>query len=369
MDVLSVCPRLIQFSPHYYEGFVTAKNQDFHIKITLPPGERRTLHGTTIECEWRLKHLLRHNLQLLKQRLQNSSSLAGFLVEFVSVLESQIDKKSLSIPQGDAAKHYAALLQEIETLGWDKLNYIDSEFKQIHLKATDEGGRGHVIQINLPDRYPELPPLCKTDLPRPFEPIWSGTHSSLMKLYQQFAEQLQEYQVLWDQLGSLDRNTWILEPEKPVYSCMYRRIALESNASLQIEVNPQHPRLMPECRFLGADHVISPLKEKLNQQLHLWDPECNLLENLQTVLGVEFPSPSTTKKEDFSADCGICYAYRLDSHIPDQVCDDSRCAQPFHQNCLYEWLRALPDSRQSFNTVFGECPYCSKPITVKMPHS
>ena len=34
--------------------------------------------------------------------------------------------------------------------------------------------------------------------------------------------------------------------------------------------------------------------------------------------------------------CGICYAYRLDAQIPDQVCEDSRCAQPFHQTCLYE---------------------------------
>ena len=40
--------------------------------------------------------------------------------------------------------------------------------------------------------------------------------------------------------------------------------------------------------------------------------------------------------QDLSADCGICYAYRLDGQIPDQVCDDSRCEQSFHQACLYE---------------------------------
>ena len=27
---------------------------------------------------------------------------------------------------------------------------------------------------------------------------------------------------------------------------------------------------------------------------------------------------------------------------------------------MLQWLRALPSSRQSFNVVFGECPYCSK---------
>ncbi len=34
--------------------------------------------------------------------------------------------------------------------------------------------------------------------------------------------------------------------------------------------------------------------------------------------------------------CGICYAYRLDTQIPDQQCEDARCTQPFHQTCLYE---------------------------------
>lgn len=40
--------------------------------------------------------------------------------------------------------------------------------------------------------------------------------------------------------------------------------------------------------------------------------------------------------KDFSMDCGICYAYQLDGAIPDQVCDNAQCGQPFHQICLYE---------------------------------
>lgn len=40
--------------------------------------------------------------------------------------------------------------------------------------------------------------------------------------------------------------------------------------------------------------------------------------------------------QSFSVECGICYSYRLDSAIPDQVCNDPRCGQPFHQACLYE---------------------------------
>lgn len=112
--------------------------------------------------------------------------------------------------------------------------------------------------------------------------------------------------------------------------------------------------------------VVVPLREHLNANIQSWNPQLSVFANLENLLGQKFPSPSTTKKEDFSMECGICYAYRLNDLIPDKVCDDSRCGQSFHSLCLYEWLRDLPSTRQSFNMVFGECPYCSKPITVKM---
>ena len=52
--------------------------------------------------------------------------------------------------------------------------------------------------------------------------------------------------------------------------------------------------------------------------------------------------------------------------LPDRVCDNAKCARPFHRPCLSEWLRSAPNSRQSFNTVFGECPYCSTAISVSI---
>lgn len=33
--------------------------------------------------------------------------------------------------------------------------------------------------------------------------------------------------------------------------------------------------------------------------------------NLEAALELKLPSPATTAKADYSADCGICYAYRL----------------------------------------------------------
>eukprot|EP01027_Heterolobosea_sp_BB2_P011504 GEZU01016744.1.p1 GENE.GEZU01016744.1~~GEZU01016744.1.p1 ORF type:complete len:153 (+),score=10.88 GEZU01016744.1:140-598(+) len=143
-----------------------------------------------------------------------------------------------------------------------------------------------------------------------------------------------------------------------------RRIGIGNHSSLQIELDPLCPRGVPECRFLGADSVVVPLRDKLNQNiLAQWDYTDTPRNNLQRVLGIEFPRPKEALKEDFSVECGICYSYRLNNQIPDKVCDN--CCMPFHRVCLFEWLRSVPSTRQSFDTLFGNCPYCSASITVK----
>ncbi|MBN3290796.1 FANCL ligase, partial [Polypterus senegalus] len=180
---------------------------------------------------------------------------------------------------------------------------------------------------------------------------------------------LESLKQFWDVMDEIDEQTWVLEPEKPTRSATMRRIAIGNNVSLNIEVDPRHPKMLPECCFLGADHVVAPLKNKLNTNMHLWNPDYSILHNLKEVLEIEFTLPGSQEKSSFSMDCGICYSYRLEAAIPDQVCNDPRCGQPFHQTCLYEWLRGLPSCRQSFNIVFGECPYCSKVCTTFYDYS
>lgn len=97
---------------------------------------------------------------------------------------------------------------------------------------------------------------------------------------------------------------------------------------------------------------------------HSWDQAKTPRENLQAILRLEFPSPVSSEKEEFSMECGICYAEELASALPDRICDNTKCARAFHTQCLYEWLKALPTSRSSFNTVFGTCPYCTEALTV-----
>uniref|UniRef100_A0A452RSU8 E3 ubiquitin-protein ligase FANCL n=1 Tax=Ursus americanus TaxID=9643 RepID=A0A452RSU8_URSAM len=260
---------------------------------------------------------------------------------------------------------YSSLIEEIGTLGWDKLVYVDTCLSTIKLKAEDASGRKHLITLKLKAKYPAESPDCFVDFPVSFSVSWTP-QSSLVSIYGQFLAALESLKAFWDVMDEIDEKTWVLEPEKPTRSATARRIALGNNASVNIEVDPRHPTMLPECCFLGADHVVKPLGIKLSRNIHLWDPENSLLQNLKDVLEIDFPARANLEKSDFSMDCGICYAYQLDGAIPDQVCDNSQCGQPFHQICLYEWLRGLLTSRQSFNIIFGECPYCSKPITLKM---
>ena len=71
-----------------------------------------------------------------------------------------------------------------------------------------------------------------------------------------FHKVLSQYEDFWDMLDEIDSNTWVLEPDYPSRSCTNRRIALGNNASIHIDLNPANPRLLPECRFMGADNGI-----------------------------------------------------------------------------------------------------------------
>lgn len=364
MDVLAVCPHLVCQNPEQtvYAGLLVVKNETFQLSIHLPAPN--VLRGATINTDWRLSQILKSYTPVLKKRLEQCSSLAEFLAEFKNIVERQVS--STGSRSALPVTYYNELITQIEQLGWTHLVYVDGSFKEVHLQATDEGKRCHILKLYLAAKHPAEAPRCVVDLPAAFTPVWGHNKNTLAAVYAQFTQTTHEYQELWDVLDELDKNTWVLEPENPTRASTSRRIAIGSSGSLQLAIDAAHPRSLPECRFLGADHVTQPLKENLNRNLDKWNPAGSLYTNLQNVLEFQFPSPEHTSKEEFSVDCGICYSHRLGDKIPDQVCGDARCDSQYHQECLYEWFRSL-GCRQSFNTLFGECLYCSRPITVKMP--
>ncbi|XP_029401083.1 E3 ubiquitin-protein ligase FANCL isoform X2 [Mus pahari] len=323
-----------------YEGFISAQGSDFHLRIVLPKDLQ--LKKARLLCSLQLKNILNEYHQVVQQRMKHSPDLTSFMMELKMILEVALKNKQELCVQPPSCSFCKDLLTEIGAIGWDKLACVESSFSTIKLKADDTSGREHLITVKLKAK------------------------SSLVDVYSQFLVALETLKVFWDVMDEIDEKTWVLEPEKPPRSVTARRIALGKNVSINIEVDPRHPTMLPEFCFLGADHVTKPLGMKLSGSIHLWDPENSLLQNLKDVLEIDFPARTILEESDFSMDCGICYAHHLNGAIPDQVCNNPQCGQPFHQICLYEWLRGLSTSRQSFNVFFGDCPYCSKPITLKM---
>ncbi|NXF04237.1 FANCL ligase, partial [Smithornis capensis] len=337
--LLRHCPLLLPQNREgtAYEGFVTAQGRDFHLRILLP--EDFQLKNARVECSWSLKKILHGYKHILKQEIALKNT------------------QDLHIPR--PPEYYSCLVRDLETLGWNKVSYVDTGLTTVKLKAEDSCGRQHLITLKFNAKYPTEPPDCLVDFPIQFAVSWMP-QNSLIDIYNQFLAALESLKEFWDTLDEIDGKTWVLEPENPTRSATTRRIAIGNNVSVNVEVDPHHPNMLPECYFLGADHVVAPLRTKLNNNMHLWNPEISLLQNLKDLLEIDFPSRAVLEKSDFAQACGICYAYRLDGSAPEHVCDDPRCGQPFHQACLYEWLQGLPTSRQSFNTIFGECPYCNK---------
>ena len=60
------------------------------------------------------------------------------------------------------------------------------------------------------------------------------------------------------------------------------------------------------------------MKDNLNAKSDTYDPECSLVDNLQRILGIDFPGPADSADlleegggAEASGECGICYNFHL----------------------------------------------------------
>ncbi|XP_039385762.1 E3 ubiquitin-protein ligase FANCL isoform X2 [Mauremys reevesii] len=327
--LLRQCPLLLPQNREgsVYEGFVTVQDRDFHIRILLPSDFQ--LKNARIHCSWRLKKVLHGYHQIVKQRLQHCSDLVSFMVEFKTILEAAL-KNAQELHAPPPPEYYSYLVRDIETLGWNKVVYVDTGLNTIKLKGEDSCGRQHLITLKLNAKYPAEPPDCCVDFPVEFAISWIP-QSSLVDIYSQFLAALESLKEFWNAMDEIDEKTWVLEPENPTRSATMRRIAVGNNVSINLEVDPRHPTMLPECYFLGADHVVNPLRTKLNNNMHLWDPDTTLLQNLKEVLEIDFPSRAVLEKthmhltkdamkQSFLQDLKAL----ADRAIPEEMLDDLR---------------------------------------------
>ncbi|KAF9423182.1 hypothetical protein BGZ94_008363 [Podila epigama] len=313
----------------------------------------------------------------------------SFLVELVDIMETILSSDAQKRNQEPPVAYWTHIMEQLDTVGWERVVHMEPNMTTIQLEIMDGQGRQHIMTVCFPPGYPAVPFTVDPLVIPPIDSASSGNTSldpkhvqysnrltlpdgsSLYDAIIQTEKKLDLFQDFWNVMQDFDTNTWVIDPEKPTRTDRVRRCALGKHCSIQINIDPLSPRMVPETRLFGPAAVVEPLRTKLYNNISLWDETKLPRENLEKLLELEdgFPSPISTSKEDMQIECGICYSFRYDGQVPDQICGHSKCQRPYHRVCLYEWLRSLPTTRQSFHTLFGQCPYCNETITTTAPKS
>ncbi|WVZ60383.1 hypothetical protein U9M48_010417 [Paspalum notatum var. saurae] len=273
---------------------------------------------------------------------------------------------------------YSSVFAQIEEIGWERLVSAtgDDGMSCLTFRVVDEQGRIHLLEITLPMGYAASPPLIAADVPYLPKIRWSKS-SRLKDVICQFQEHLKILQEFWSTMDEIDKVLLVVDPAKTTYAMSHRCIALGDDCYILLHVDAHKPSSLPECRFLGTDRKLDRLIMSWRKNRKKWDTKKKFHENLASILDFPLPAPPSASnvENNDQADCGICYA----THLPvddelgahsgrptDYTCDNPSCSRAFHSVCLKDWLRSITTTRQSFDVLFGNCPYCSDPVAVKI---
>eukprot|EP00035_Acanthoeca_spectabilis_P037069 m.43366 g.43366 ORF g.43366 m.43366 type:complete len:379 (-) comp8424_c0_seq2:213-1349(-) len=370
-------PLLCLDSTDSYTGYVTLFGEDELIRISRPSdgswADAVLAVSPTLAAAISEPEALRTCIK--RSKCTSVTGVVDELVEYVQRSGAQRQHQHQQVPDNSIAatatiELQTLLVQELDEVGWAPVRSVHLDRATVVLSTSDSRGVVHQLEVTLTAAYPTTAPKVAAALPAPFTPEWPPAHSDggrLGALLAQFGMELERHQRLWSELALIDERCWVLEPSHPTPKDALRRVVVGSNTSIQLTLDPNYPSMLPECRFLGPEHTVAPLRSKLSYNAVRWDETLSVLDNVEAVLEVECLPPTAQQSVDFSLECGICYSYQLEGAIPERVCEDRRCARAFHSVCLYQYIKGLPEMRQSFGTYFGSCPYCSTPLTVKLP--
>ncbi|GLT44231.1 hypothetical protein SLA2020_181410 [Shorea laevis] len=267
-----------------------------------------------------------------------------------------------------------AIYSEIEEVGWEHLVRLGGDLTFLSFRVLDEKGRVHVLEIQLDKTYPKDPPMVSADVPYMFNLEWS-MNSRLKDLVKQFQELLEKLQEFWSTLDEIDRSFWVVDPKSPTRAMSFRQIQIGNGCVIMLSINVNNPKSLPECRFMGSGTTVNTLRKIWKRNSKRWMRDKTFQENLASILETHLPRSQDFPKDDRQVECGICYAQCLpiDDELgtksgsgTDYMCENTNCNRAFHSMCLVDWLHSITTTRQSFNVLFGNCPYCSEPVAVKL---
>ncbi|KAL8472833.1 hypothetical protein ACS0TY_029887 [Phlomoides rotata] len=266
------------------------------------------------------------------------------------------------------------IYSEVEDVGWENLVKLTEDLTFLSFRVMDNKGRTHILELTLNKTYPRCPPSVSADVPYILSLEWSS-NSRIRDAIQQFQMHVDKLQDFWSTLDDIDRSLWVTDPKHSHYAMSYRQIKVGDDCFIILSINVNDPRSLPECRFLGSDAKVKLLRDIWKRNCRKWTNSKSFPENLVHIFGTQLSQPPHAQKNEEQVECGICYAQHLptDDELGDKsgtstdyACENGNCKQVFHSVCLSDWLLSITTTRQSFDVLFGNCPYCSDPIAVKI---
>ncbi|KAI9304213.1 WD-repeat region-domain-containing protein, partial [Cunninghamella echinulata] len=384
-----------------YRGFFPIHEKEFYIEIHL--ANTSTNQSAKIYGNQELQTLLLPYQSTIQSRLNQCQDIGLFLSDLKATLEHSCIRTEATQSKV-SAERFNMLYTEINEIGYDKLIYMNDTMEDLIFKCQDNKNRSHSIKIYIPQHYPLQSPSVSVDLPAAttdnknnnvititpaiLNEQLQQAPSTLPNIIHNILLKINTFQEFFDNMDELDQHARVIDPDKPLRSDTWRRIALGNHCSLQLMIQDTHhpTQQPPSIRFFGTEKNIKPFQSSwhtyINEQK--WNTDLSIYKNLIIPLPTirSFSSTSSNSLEntdlangkqqqhqDDDIACAICYTYKLDKmnhqETPDTICQNHLCNRGFHPTCLFECLRSDPSSTRSFNMLFGKCPYCDEKMVIK----
>ena len=361
---------------HHYHGYLPVLSTQYRVDLHLrpspspprKPSQPQPRPSLFLSVDAGLQRLLAPHAAVVHQRWLQSADVHAFLLDLKDLITHVLLQSSLlSAPLPLSPAFHAAVVEQLEELGWEHLVAADDDLRSLQLQARDTDGRAHLLTVQLPPSFPSSAPTVTADLPQPLTFAWPSS-PSLRALHAHFASTLAALSPYFSALSSIDKDCVVLEPTPPSFAVPYRRVPLLPSLSLLVTLDPLTP-YPPTLSFLGPPHLTQPLQALWHRTPHPFlSASGTLVERVQAVLGVVVEKrrgEAAEGTEGMEGGCAICYEARgEEGEALDIQCGDARCGRRYHARCLYAWLSRNVKAAIVFDVCIGACINCEQPISV-----
>jgi E3 ubiquitin-protein ligase FANCL len=340
-------------------AFLKASGDSFRIRI-----ESNAENGYSVWLENDLLVILKDYLNVLKnvnnsyfiQRIKICENEEQVLEEIQAILNrisrSPIKEERLN------SKFYSSVLgvvEEYEAISGEKVFNNSNDFSLFSIEIMEDE-RKHFVSFSFPPSFPKTFPTTSSDsLPYHLDVSFTPNSNLITIIKEAYRKEIKNFAFVYNDLEMIDKEAFVLDSTNK----FHRRFAI-SNEGISLSVEWKSFGMEPILKVFG--NITNQLTKRLKDN---WILTKTTVDNVKDIFDIK--SLPARQKDDVDVQkscCGICYSFSGVEESPDEFCHN--CSQIFHKSCLLAWANSLPITKKSFNTLFTNCPYCEKKLTIKV---